>query len=195
MTPFVRSVPSVLSVLSVLFLALSGCVAEPHRRLNEHNRLRGERIAASEAAPPEVRQDGAEVAAASKALQRQAVPAPKTPVQGTSEELREDLARAGIFDAALERFKAWGKGLLTSLASSSGAFGGAAATALAIAGWLARQKKRVEEAGNRIATTYRENVPADLRAQIDQKLASVLAGKGLPVKQAEKFVGWENVPD
>lgn len=114
-----------LGVLLALCLC-AGCVTEAHRRVNEGVRLRGARIAANESAPAEVRQDGAEVAAGAGALQRRVVPAPSTPVVGTSEELRADIARAGTVDAAFEWLKAKALDWLPSIPY----IGGALATAL-----------------------------------------------------------------
>jgi len=179
----------------LVLLCTTGCVFEPHRRLNEHVRLRGESIAANEAAPGEVRVQGAEVAMAASALQKQAVPAPRTPVVGTSAELATDIAKAGTYDAVVHRVRSAAKGLLDRLISSSGAFGAVASLALGAAGWLARKRALAVEAGNRLASAYREHVPDGVKQAVDVKLAEIMKKFGLPENAAQQFVGWENTPD
>lgn len=179
----------------VLAALAGGCVTESHRRLNQHNKVRGERIAANENAPEEVRRDGAEVAAAATALQKQAVPPPETAVQGTTEELKMDIAKAGVFDTVYLKVKQIGKTLLEKLASTNGVFGGLAGAGIAVAGWLAKRKKQVQEAGNRLASAYREYVPENMKAKIDERLTAVLEKWKLPAGQASQFIGWEHTPD
>lgn len=133
-----------LGLICLMVLA-AGCVTEAHRRINEGVRQRGESIAANEAAPPEVRQQGAEVAAGAAALQVQAVPKPETAVQGTTEELAADIAKAGAFDATLATVKGLGKAAL-SAAGAKWEWAATAISALTAVGlWFRKRKAQAEK--------------------------------------------------
>jgi hypothetical protein len=192
----------VWALLLTLALLAGGCATQAHRRVGEGVRLRGERIAANEEAPAEVRKDGAEVAAGMSALQNRVLPKPDTPVEGTSEELKDDIEKAGSFDTMISSVSTLGKSLLEKLASSGGVLGTIAACALGVAGWLAKRKKTIErvaegavETRNRVASLYREHVPDKVKAAVDKKLASIAEKYNLPPEEIANFLAWENTPD